>query len=104
MARYRDYAPVGNTCPKIDGVISLISQMDYELSDDDNDDKKEKEKEANVLLESIRSDNASLREWGNAEYLRAEELEKERDSLQSEVDRLKNEIKQLERQLEQIEI
>jgi len=92
MARNRDNAPVGNTCPKIDEVISLISQMDYEFTDEDNEDKKQKESAANVLLEQIRSDNSQLREWGNAEYLRAEENERERDDLLKQVETLKSDI------------
>lgn len=44
-------------------------------------------------MEKIRSDNSELRDWGNECYNRAEEIEKERDSLVDKVEELEEQIR-----------
>ena len=72
---YRD-APVSETCPDIDKVISM--------------------------LEELRSANQKLREWGSDLYDKAQQLESDLDEakdtisdLQSEVDSLNEELKEV---------
>lgn len=92
-----DNAPVGKTCPIIDKVISFIQSIDYEgmnMSDYSN---------ALDRMEEIRSANGALRDWGNEEYKRAEELESELDNVKSELEDALNEIKELNSQIKELE-
>jgi predicted nucleic acid-binding Zn-ribbon protein len=105
MGRYRDEAPVGNTCPLIDQVIFLINDLsNYDTSvDDDKIDMQYDIKDANNLLEKIRSANSSLRDWGNELYSEKEDLEKQVSDLTDEVTNLKDELKKLESQITELE-
>jgi chromosome segregation ATPase len=114
-----DKAPIGNTCPTID---SIVSKMEYAKGEAEYINKHKDEdptQEANTIIselqdaindmENIRDDNAELRQWGNDEYERAENLESERDdalrdkeNLEYEVDELKEKIAELELELDQI--
>jgi len=104
MGRNGDSAPVGYTCKTIDSVIGHLeeakSEAEYYLAESENEDFRSSCAEIKVNLESailamekIRSDNSELRDWGNSEFNRAEELEKERDDLLSEVEELKEQMK-----------
>ena len=88
MARGRNYSrePVGATCPYIDEVIAFLG---------DNP-------EAIELMEKIRAMNGKLRDWGNEDANRVDELEgeisdkdKEINNLQRDIENLNDEIKEL---------
>jgi len=72
MGRKHDNAPVGNTCPTIDEVLTFIDSIipDENLEPQEIHHIKE-------LMEDIRSANVQLREWGNEAHERAEMLETE---------------------------
>jgi hypothetical protein len=54
-------------------------------------------------MENIRNDNLELREWGNDEYKRAEELESERDEAIKEMEYYKEEAEELKIKIEELE-
>lgn len=106
MARKGDNAPVPQTCPKIDNVISIITDI-YRA---DEPITKGELQNIEKLMEEIRSANSTLREWGNEQYEIAEELEKDRNYYQDEYEKyqleasdLRQEIKELERELSELE-
>jgi chromosome segregation ATPase len=105
MARYRDEAPVGNTCPLIDSVISLIDNLsNYDITDDDEKkDMLHDVKVANDILEEIRSANSSLRDWGNELYSDKEDLEKENNLLKGEISDLSNEVENYKGEVKELE-
>lgn len=70
MGRKQDNAPVGNTCPTIDEVLTFIDG----IFPDENLEAQEIDHVRN-LMEDIRSANAQLREWGNEAHERVENLE-----------------------------
>ncbi len=76
MGRYRDNAPVGNTCGDIDNAISS--------------------------MESVRSDNEALREWGNELFDELEIANNRISDLETEVECLEEELGQLKAELEEI--
>ena len=92
MARNRDNAPVGHTCPKIDQVISFLEKIDWDLSDDDEKDLSIECKEMVEVMEEIRKANDALRTWGNEEYNSKNEYEEEKDELEKEVKNLKSDL------------
>lgn len=111
-----DNAPIGNTCPIIDNVIGKMDVAKDEAEYISNHPEEDSSDEANNILaeltdaikeiEVVRNANSELRSWGNEEYNRAEEAEKERDEairdkeyLQEEIDELKSKIEELEAQL-----
>lgn len=117
MGYYKDHAPISNTCPTIDSIISKL----YSAKDEAEYIKKHPEEgntteaisiigllsDAISEMENIRSDNMDLRQWGNDEYERAYNLESEVDDyarkcemLESEVDYLKLKIDELVEQYE----
>lgn len=51
--RIKDNAPVPNTCPQIDIIIESIHHGEYDKD------------ELIEMIESVRTDNAKLRQWGN---------------------------------------
>ena len=121
MGTYNDNAPIGHTCPIIDNVISRMESSKEEADYISLHPEEDSSEEANTIsneikiaileIEDVRSANSELRDWGNEEYSRAEEAEKERDEairdkeyLQEEIDELKAEIKELENQLSYFEL
>ena len=71
-------APADYTCPDIDGIIDK--------------------------LEKIRSDNKTLREYGDKQFIRAERAEAERDRAIRKCEALEAEINYLEEQLKDREV
>lgn len=69
--------PIPNTCPDIDEMISL--------------------------LENLRDCNSKLREWGNKEAGRVDELENEVDDLKKAIDKLENYNEALQKDLDTAE-
>ena len=90
MARYRDNAPVGYTCPMIDQVISFLEKIDWNLEDEEENDLSIECKEMVEVMEKIRKANDTLRTWGNEEYNLKNKYEEERDDLEKEVKNLKS--------------
>lgn len=81
-------APVKNTCPDIDKVIDCVTGARDNLYGLER------------TMEQLRSDNSALRDWGNDEANRVDELESEQEELRNEIDELKREIERLNSQLE----
>lgn len=97
MARYRDQAPVSNTCPLIDEVISAVDDATFE------ENSWWDKESVTAILEKIRSANSELREWGNDEYERAEDAEKERDTFEAEKLDLEEELRELKERVAELE-
>ena len=62
----------------------------------------DKERVANIM-EEIRDDNKSLRDWGNNNYNEKEELENEVDKLKDDVSDLKKELEDLKNEYKEME-
>lgn len=83
MGHYRQ--PVGNTCPKIDKVLSRLSRISVFYKVNGKENKKElvdtieaiHEELSGIdsILEDLRDANSDLREWGIREAERVDELE-----------------------------
>ena len=83
MARIPSYHPCGYTCPKIDSVIEFLIEV-------------QRERDFGVqefidIMEQIRSDNDSLRTWGDELYHEKEYLERDVYNLKEELEELKKE-------------
>jgi len=115
----RDNAPIGNTCPTINEVISNMESAKGEAEYIRKNKDEDSTEEANTIIselesaindmENIRNDNVELRQWGNDEYERAESAESDRDDairdkeyLQEEIDELKQKIEELECELSEV--
>jgi len=101
----RDNAPVGNTCPEIDSIISLIRNMDnYNINEESElKDLNSDIRSCEILLEEIRSANSELREWGNDLHRDKEDLENENYKLQDQVSDLENTILDLQEDIKNLE-
>jgi predicted nucleic acid-binding Zn-ribbon protein len=75
MGYKRDNAPVGHTCPLIDSVIDFLSDIEWDLGDDNERDLAERSSIALDTLEDVRKANDALRAWGNEKHLETEEFE-----------------------------
>lgn len=72
----RDHAPVGNTCPMIDHIISLMEvakmEAEYVLEHPEEDSSSEASEIISKLetaisdIENIRTANSTLRDWGTS--------------------------------------
>ncbi|WP_208630916.1 hypothetical protein, partial [Ralstonia insidiosa] len=113
--RRGDNAPVGQTCPLIDEVISTIdnaaervlAEMDQESIPSATQnivaefmvDLVALTQGRQSLLERIRSANDELRTWGNDEYRQRADVEDERDALERKVSALEDEVADLKAEL-----
>lgn len=79
-----DCTGVPHTCPKIDEVISFISNLDINWEEEAHT-----QQELVDLMEAIRDANGKLRDFGNE---KVDELENELYNKQREVDSLTDEI------------
>jgi hypothetical protein len=102
MGWTKDMAPVSQTCPKIDDVISSVKELYISGESISRGEMNDIEKTMN----KIRNDNYELRDWGNDQYQIAYEMEKDRDyymdlseKYKDEIEYLKSEIKELEKQV-----
>lgn len=90
---YDDREPVGQTCPIIDEAKDCVSLL-YDITSSYDD--KFQECDINVIdfnlrriktiLEELRSANSSLRDWGNNWVDKANEFEREIDTLKDDID------------------
>lgn len=113
MARYNDKAPVGNTCPIIDSVISYMDsakgEAEYIKANPEEDSTNEAVNIISELasaiseIENVRDANVELRQWGNDEYERADEAEGERGDAIRDKEYLEDEIEQLKARIEELE-
>ncbi len=94
----RDNAPVRNTCPQIDEAQGMankaISAMDAAT---------DWLKDLVKACEDLRRENEQLREWGNAEYNRAEEAEGELSDCKGEVEKLEADNDYLNKRIGELE-
>jgi hypothetical protein len=86
MSRNEDRAPVPHTCPIIDEVISAL--LSAEFSEGDYWDSKR----AIEIMENIRIANSKLREWGNEECQRANDIDGELWDANKEIKALKQDL------------
>jgi FtsZ-binding cell division protein ZapB len=106
MARNDDHAPIGNTCPMINEVISYIEGIDWNLDDENESKLNDDGIEAVKTLEKIRTANSTLRGWGNdmcKESMGRDDLEKENNNLKTDNGYYQDEIKSLEKQISELE-
>ncbi len=106
MGKYKR-EPTGNTCPDINSVISgIIDSMKICKSVDERNTKEELLNFFDSIhdnlyyledtLESLRSANLSLREWGTTEAGRVDELEGEIEDLGYSISTLEERCRDLE--------
>jgi hypothetical protein len=108
----RDNAPINNTCPVIDNIIGLMESARNEADYIKANPEEDSTEESGIILdelfdaikgmEDIRDANSELREWGNAEYERADNAESERDDAIREKEYLQEEIEGLKAEIEEL--
>jgi len=101
MPRYTDNAPIKNTCPIINDVVRIFESFKSDIKITDDDDLPDFIADCDnglSILEDIRTANQTLRDWGNEECTRANELEKDLDRLQSKYDELQMNFEESEYQ------
>ncbi len=97
--RNHDREPVGHTCPDVDGVISAVSRVSDMCDMENFASKEDAEDTLNRMIdalhcvrpamERLRTNNSTLREWGNQEAGRVDELETELLHSESKLDSAK---------------
>ena len=85
MGHYRE--PVKNTCPTIDEAISYIDRIKNVTKDIYYWCE-----QAETELENLRKANEALRDWGNEEAEKVDELENRVSDLEAEIEELKEEL------------
>jgi predicted RNA-binding protein with EMAP domain len=95
----RDNAPVGHTCPMIDGVLDSLNAI-YLSSEEIS---KSELQDFQVKMEKIRSHNGALRDWGNDLFEEKKQLENEVESLSLIIDKLKSEIENYKYSVRELE-
>jgi chromosome segregation ATPase len=105
----RDNAPVGNTCPMIDDVVSHIDNIVGQSAEGWENYTTNEGELAKGLMEKIRSANDSLRTWGNEMCQERDEFEKENDynlarikELELEVSNYTDENKELKQEIDDL--
>lgn len=94
----KDNSLVSQTCPEINNASSTIDSIESNLS--------EQIVELRALdkgLEKLRTENSDLRTWGNEQYDRAEELEKELTVANKEIEELKQGLRELGKDYNELE-
>lgn len=97
MGRNRDHTDIPNTCPFIDNVIRFIDSIDFD------DDMSDEAVSICKILEEIRTHNSDLRDFGNEQYNRAEELNDDCNSYKETINELEYEIIALKKELDEAE-
>lgn len=103
MGRYTDYAPIENTCPMIDDVISTLLSIDWNLEDENECELNQRFIRLQGVMEDIRCANSTLREWGNEQFKTVMDLEKEVQEKNETISVLQIEIEQLKKDIEYYE-
>jgi len=115
MSRYNDNSPVDWTCPIIDSVITSMEEAknQAEYVSKHKQPKEDVHDEMILIIaelvdgineiEKIRSANIELRDWGNEQHNRAEEVEEERDEIIRKNEWLIEEIEELKTTIEELE-
>ena len=91
----RDNAPVPHTCPLIDGAISYIESIDWNMDEKDERDLFDDGKKVIEILEKVRQANSALRDWGNDLYKEKDEIERDLDYATRKIIELEQEIKSI---------
>lgn len=102
-----DNAPIGNTCPIIDEVLTYVEDLSNNLKyipRGEQEDFKGSVDRINKLMEDIRDANSTLREWGNEQHNEKEDYEREKDAAELTVEELKDDIKSLNDDIESIAV
>lgn len=99
MGRNSDNAPVGHTCPMIDGILDAIQTL-YRSSEEMS---KGELDYFEKTMEKIRSHNGTLRDWGNELYKEKEELEDEVDELKEKINRLESQVDDYKKEVEELD-
>ena len=99
MGRNSDNAPVGHTCPMIDGILDAVQTL-YRSSEEMS---KGELDYFEKTMEKIRSHNGTLRDWGNELYKEKEELEDEVDELKEKVNRLESQVDDYRKEVEELD-
>lgn len=94
MARQVDHSPVGHTCPSIDTIISYLDRLPQDFDSISH----REVKDMIYILEELRSQNSTLRDWGNEQYTLREDLEGEVDELLGKIETLENELTEYKQQ------
>src|SRR5690606_41341373 len=97
MGRLRDATDIPNTCPMIDEVISFIDNIRIDWEDEYHT-----KKELLDIMERIRTSNQNLRDFGNEQYYRAEELESDLEYFKSINEDLERDISRLENEISEV--
>jgi sugar-specific transcriptional regulator TrmB len=97
-----DNAPIGNTCTTINSIIAKMEEAKNEAVWCLRNIDEEHTGELNNIIseiydaideiEQIRSDNSTLRDWGNELYYEKDELERENDDLLLKIENLESEL------------
>lgn len=109
----RDNAPIKNTCPDIDKVVSAVKTIQRLCKLDGTETEEDlvniiSDIESEIFgqdgaMEELRDANSRLRDWGNSEHERANESEEEAYSLRKEITNLEEEKTDLEKNLANLE-
>jgi chromosome segregation ATPase len=83
----KDYTGIPHTCPSIDEVQRSITRVAEVLEEYAVDLRSAAEQ-----LEKLRSQNEELRDFGNDQYLKAEELEIELKTVNNKIEILEDDI------------
>lgn len=95
MAWRGDPTGVAQTCPLIDEVISFLNNIEWDEGEEElNNDSIRMAQ----VLEMIRKANTKLREFGHAQYERANENEKDLERASGRIDELEHTITVLEKE------
>ena len=88
----RDNTGVKHTCPLIDEVIIFIDAL---CEDKETDPHHSEKTMMTNTMEKIRKANINLRDFGNEQFKRAEDLEEENERIKTVIERLREENKYL---------
>ena len=100
MGYYDDNAPIKNTCPIINDVVSYLEKFREDFSNEDNDLDFHF---ALGVMEDIRAANLELRNWGNDLHRDLESVSKERDILIDKLDEAEHELMRANSRIEELE-
>jgi len=97
MPRYNDASGIGQTCPKINEVISAIESVEW------SENEWWTEKMLVEIMEEIRKANSDLRDWGNDMCRERDDLQDENDNLESRIKDLKSDIMDYKNEIHNLE-
>lgn len=90
----KDRCPVGNTCPFIDDVLDFLKNIEN-LEDSDY-------KWIKKQLENLRTQNSALRDWGNDEQNKVNELKSEAEKAERKISDLESTVSDFEERIKEL--